>query len=183
MCRTTPFQNPATARTAGSCERTGATKAPVLSPAIFSTGRFTLDLGVEACSGSSCGLPHTGPTRATNLLRWGTDACPPPLARHNGSQGQTGGFSALRETAVLFVNGVVIPVFSKSAFLLSVLRHPGRLKWVRASARNCGWRIAGRDACPTRGWVKLFLRPVAANGRRWQSALQGGGCWFIQLYF
>ena len=33
MCRTTPFQNPATARTAGSCERTGATKAPVLSPA------------------------------------------------------------------------------------------------------------------------------------------------------
>ena len=140
-------------------------------------------MGVEACSGSSCGLPHTGPTRATNLLRWGTDACPPPLARHNGSQGQTGGFSALRETAVLFVNGVVIPVFSKSAFLLSVLRHPGRLKWVRASARNCGWRIAGRDACPTRGWVKLFLRPVAANGRRWQSALQGGGCWFIQLYF
>lgn len=34
MYRTTPFQNPATARTAGSCERTGATKAPVLSPAL-----------------------------------------------------------------------------------------------------------------------------------------------------
>ena len=59
----------------------------------------------------------------------------------------------------------------------------GPQKWVRASARNCGWRIAGRDACPTRGWVKLFLRPVAADGRRCQSALQGGGCWFIQLYF
>ena len=124
-----------------------------------------------------------GPDKGYKLASVGTDACPPPLARHNGSQGQTGGFSALRETAVLFVNGVVIPVFSKSAFLLSVLRHPGRLKWVRASARNCGWRIAGRDACPTRGWVKLFLRPVAADGRRWQSALQGGGCWFIQLYF
>ena len=68
-------------------------------------------------------------------------------------------------------------------FLLSAFRSTGRPKWVRASARNCGWRIAGRDACPTRGWVKLFLRPVAADGRRWQSALQGGGCWFIQLYF
>ena len=35
MCGTTLFQNPATARTAGSCERIGATKAPVLSPAFF----------------------------------------------------------------------------------------------------------------------------------------------------
>ncbi len=35
ISRTTPFQNPATARTAGSCERIGATKAPVLSPAFF----------------------------------------------------------------------------------------------------------------------------------------------------
>ena len=33
MCGTTLFQNPTTARTAGSCERIGATKAPVLSPA------------------------------------------------------------------------------------------------------------------------------------------------------
>ena len=150
MCRTTPFQNPATARTAGSCERTGATKAPVLSPAIFSTGRFTLDLGVEACSGSSCGLPHTGPTRATNLLRWGTDACPPPLARHNGSQGQTGGFSALRETAVLFVNGVVIPAWSKRAFLLSALRPlAAKCGWGRQPAKcvGCQWQ-AKRSACP-----------------------------------
>ena len=27
-------------------------------------------------------------------------------------------------------------------------------KWVRASARNCGRRIAECSACPTRGWVK-----------------------------
>ena len=39
-------------------------------------------------------------------------------------------------------------------FFFSAFRSTGRPKWVRASARNCGWRIAGRDACPTRGWVK-----------------------------
>ena len=33
-------------------------------------------------------------------------------------------------------------------FLLSALRPSGRKKWVRASARNCARRIAGRDACP-----------------------------------
>ena len=32
----------------------------------------------------------------------------------------------------------------------------GPQKWVRASARNCGWRIAGRDACPTRGWEEYL---------------------------
>ena len=32
--------------------------------------------------------------------------------------------------------------------LLSAFRPTGRLKWVRASARNCSRRIAGRDACP-----------------------------------
>ena len=36
-------------------------------------------------------------------------------------------------------------------FLLSAFRSTGRPKWVRASARNCGWRIAGRDACPSAG--------------------------------
>ena len=29
-------------------------------------------------------------------------------------------------------------------------------KRVRASARNCGRRIAGRDACPTRRWAKIL---------------------------
>ena len=164
MCRTTPFQNPATARTAGSCERTGATKAPVLSPAIFSTGRFTLDLGVEACSGSSCGLPHTGPTRATNLLRWARMPARPHSPDTTAHRAKRGDFSAFRETAVLFVNGVVIPVLSGRAFPLSALQPPGRPKWVRAAARNCSRRIAGRDACPTRGWVKPSLQPFAADG-------------------
>ena len=44
MCGTTLFQNPATARTAGSCERIGATKAPVLSPAFF----FVLEKAVKS---------------------------------------------------------------------------------------------------------------------------------------
>ena len=34
-------------------------------------------------------------------------------------------------------------------FLLSAFRSTGRPKWVRASARNCGRRIAKRSACPT----------------------------------
>jgi len=41
-------------------------------------------------------------------------------------------------------------------FLLSAFRSTGRPKWVRASARNCGWRIAGRDACPTLGWEEYL---------------------------
>lgn len=69
--RRTPFQNPATARTAGSCERTGATKAPVLSPAILSTGRFTLNPGGNAFQQSS-------PTSATRC-RQGLQTC---LGRH-----------------------------------------------------------------------------------------------------
>ena len=94
-----------------------------------------------------------------------------------------GCFLCIPGDGVLFVNSVVILPLEERAFLLYALRPSGRQKWVRASARSCARRIAGRDACPTRGWVKLFLRPVAADGRRWQSALQGGGCWFIQLYF
>lgn len=49
----------------------------------------------------------------------------------------------------------------------SALR-PLAAKWVRASARNCVRRIAGRDACPTRGWVKpasLVMRVTASQVR------------------
>ena len=122
MYRTAPFQNPATARTAGSCERTGAAKAPVLSPAIFLTGRFTLDSGGSVFQQSS--LPSV--TRCRQELKTCSgghmDAAPAPFAPHSGSQGQTGGFSTpFCETAVLFVNGIVIPAWSKRAFLLSAL--------------------------------------------------------------
>ena len=92
----------------------------------------------------------------------GTDATPALFARHSGSQGQTRVvFSALRETAVLFVNGVVIPAWGKRAFLLSALRPSGRQKWARASARNCGRRIAGRDACPALPCLKELLTASA----------------------
>ena len=57
MYRTTPFQNPATARTAGSCERTGATKAPVLSPAAPFVPR-------KASRGEETGSLCTGGTAA-----------------------------------------------------------------------------------------------------------------------
>ncbi len=94
-------------------------------------------------------LPPHGPDKGRGRGFMGTDATPALFARHSGSQGQTRVvFSALRETAVLFVNGVVIPAWGKRAFLLSALRPSGRQKWARASARNCGRRIAGRDACP-----------------------------------
>ena len=49
-------------------------------------------------------------------------------------------------------------------FLLSAFRSTGRPKWVRASARNCGWRIAGRDACPVRRLVVFFQEKRQPGG-------------------
>uniref|UniRef100_UPI0030791B5B hypothetical protein n=1 Tax=Dysosmobacter welbionis TaxID=2093857 RepID=UPI0030791B5B len=60
-----------------------------------------------------------------------------------------GAFFCLPGDGALFVNGVVIPALSKSAFLISPLRPTGCPKWGWASARNCGRRIAGCDSCPT----------------------------------
>ena len=152
MYRTAPFQNPATARTAGSCERTGAAKAPVLSPAIFLTGRFTLDSGGSVFQQSS--LPSV--TRCRQELKTCSgghmDAAPAPFAPHSGSQGQTGAELLKRS-------------MTEKKWLLLCQRHRnsgiGRMrisslcpsalgpqKWARASARNCGRRIARRDACP-----------------------------------
>ena len=79
MCRTTPFQNPATARTAGSCERTGATKAPVLSPAILPIGGFTFGFGVKACSGGSPRLPPHGLDKGHKRVFVGTGMPPRPI--------------------------------------------------------------------------------------------------------
>ena len=100
MCGTTLFQNPATARTAGSCERIGATKAPVLSPAFFFV------LGKAAKGAGNAVIPrfqhvgHTafntsGANAATLVSRGlaGTHATPAPNCAHNGSQGETGGVS------------------------------------------------------------------------------------------
>ena len=70
MCGTTLFQNPATARTAGSCERIGATKAPVLSPAILSIGGFTLDSGGKRVPTVVTDFCHTVPARVAKFLWW-----------------------------------------------------------------------------------------------------------------
>ena len=146
--------SPETARTAGGSDRPGAIKAPGFSPAFsFGLRKF----------------PKRDPDRRGCMAA--------ALCRKRAHSGH--GCCPLPKEGTQRLIGPNMGGF----FLLSAFRSTGRPKWVRASARNCGWRIAGRDACPTRGWVKLFLRPVAADGRRWQSALQGGGCWFIQLYF
>lgn len=149
MYRTAPFQNPATARTAGSCERTGAAKAPVLSPAIFLTGRFTLDSGGSVFQQSS--LPSVTRCRQELKICSGghIDAAPAPFAPHSGSQGQTGGFSTpFCETAVLFVNGIVIPAWSKRAFLLSALWPSGRKSGCgRQPAKSVWWPMASQTLC------------------------------------
>ncbi len=100
---------------------------PMGSPSVF---------GEKACSGGSPRLPPHGLDKGRKRAFVGT-AAPPPLTRRKGSQGQQGAvFSTLRETAVLFVNGVVILPLEERAFLLSIFRPSGRPKWVRAPARK-----------------------------------------------
>ena len=70
ISRTTHFQNPATARTADSRERTGAAKAPVCSPAILSIDRFALNSGGKRVPTAANDLRHTVPARVASLL-WG----------------------------------------------------------------------------------------------------------------
>ena len=131
--RTAPFQNPATARTAGSCERTSATKAPVLSPAILSTGGFTPDSGGKLCFNDRHRLSSHSADKGCKLPLAGHGYLPVPICRHGPSHGQTG-----------------------AVFPLSALRPAGRSKWVRASARIAGHPAAPspttsdrRSACPT----------------------------------
>ena len=68
--------------------------------------------------------------------------------------------------------GFLFLVFKVSQHFLSL-----QIKWVRASARKKAFgsrlRQAKRSACPTRGWVKSSLRPIAADGPRCPSALRG----------
>ena len=176
MCRTTPFQNPATARTAGSCERTGATKAPVLSPAILPIGGFTFGFGVKACSGGSPRLPPHGLDKSHKRVFVGT-AAPPPLTRRKGSQGQQGAvFSTLRETAVLFVNGVVILPLEERAFLLSIFRPSGRPKWVRAPARKkrLAALVASQTLCLPHLRVGKLPSPTCCQQRPGDATLRCG---------
>ncbi len=85
----TPFQNPATARTADSRERTGAAKAPVCSPAILSIDRFALDSGGKRVPTAANDLRHTVPARVASLLWRAMDTTSAPFTPHSGPHGQT----------------------------------------------------------------------------------------------
>ena len=114
ISRTTPFQNPATARTADSRERTGAAKAPVCSPAILSIDRFALDSGGKRVPTAANDLRHTVPARVASLL-WGQWIPPQPHSPRTAAR------MAKQRSAVFVL------FFCPS----------GRAKWVRASAWNC----------------------------------------------
>lgn len=131
----------------GKPERIGATKAPVLSPAFFrppvhfqktwesSNGRGQ---SLWANPMSSCHLMrkanagvryssfrHAGPTRAEGSCLWATDAAPASSARTQRPTGANeGGIvgGSMTEKKGFFVDGVVIRVFSKSAFPLPIFR-------------------------------------------------------------
>ena len=91
---------------------------PVGSPSI---------LGENVFQQSSPAFAH-GPDKARRQLFVGTDATPPPFARHSGSHGQIRAVFSAPGDGVLFVNNIVILALSKSAFLILVLRPPVRPK-------------------------------------------------------
>ena len=113
MCRTTPFQNPATARTAGRCDRP---EAPPATPAFIllflsppsslpETWKSAGESGPNRWRKPHVILPFeeegqcrcevsrsfaTQPQQGLRLGFVGMDASPPPFVQHSGSQGQTG---------------------------------------------------------------------------------------------
>ena len=138
---------------------------PALYPAILSTGRFTLNPGGNAFQQSS-------PTSATQR-RQGQQTCfgwhgcrPAPirptqwLTRANGDC-----FFCILGNGVLFVNGIIIPAWSKRAFLLSALRPSGRPKWVRAPARKKRLAANGKPnallALPKGRWAFSPRQPLS----------------------
>ena len=176
MCGTTLFQNPATARTAGSCERIGATKAPVLSPAFFRPpvhfqkhGNPPTEVGPIVVGKPHVILPfdEKGQCRRevsrlfATLARQGPKAVvcgqrmpprprPPDTAAHRGRI--TGDFMTEKNNSSLLqhrkTQQAAESMTGQRPVSFPALR-PLAAKWVRASARNCVRRIAGRDACPT----------------------------------
>ena len=86
MYRTAPFQNPATARTAGSCERTGAAKAPVLSPALsFVPRKRAKGLRAIFHKGANSGPNPAHTRREGQGLRYSRHRGTQPLTRPNRS--------------------------------------------------------------------------------------------------
>lgn len=147
MSGTTPFQNPATARTAGGCDSAGGLPRPPRPLSCYTFNRW-----VYPPFWGKTVLQQLSPTSVTRR-RQGLQTCfggarmsPCPIrhvAAHTAKQRR---FLCPPGDGILFVNGVVIPALSESVFFLSVLRPTDRLKCVRASARNCSRRIAGRPA-------------------------------------
>ena len=83
--------SPETARTAGGSDRPGAIKAPGFSPAILSTGGFTLGFGVKACSGGSLRLPPHGADKGGGWVLWARmppRPHPPDTTAHRGKRGR-----------------------------------------------------------------------------------------------
>ena len=138
MCRTTPFQNPATARTADSRERTGAAKAPVCSPAILSIDRFALNSGGKRVPTAANDLRHTVPARVARLLWRAKDTTSAPFTPHSGPHGQT-----------------------EECCLRSALLPLRPRKWSRASA----WNSPGysRDELPAEGGAFGIVRPKSCK--------------------
>ena len=151
MYRRTPFQNPATARTAGSCERTGATKAPVLSPALSFVPRKRAK-GLRV-------IFHKGANSAPNparTSRQGQGLCP---SRNRGTQRLTRpnrGYGCVCPLPAW--PGAASPcqqhrnIDNWQGRFSSLYLRPLAAKWVRASARK-------RRPAAARGKPNALLAP------------------------
>ena len=101
---------------------------------------------------------HTASTRAVKELLWAWMPPRPHLsdtAAHKGKQGwNCWGLNDREKMAFSLSTAYQNPAGRRESVAvqrpvsLFALRPSGRKKWARASARNCGRRIAGRDACP-----------------------------------
>ena len=119
--RTAPFQNPATARTAGSCERTGATKAPVLSPAFSFVPRraskpphsrsqgsgsagpaLTLNVGTQAPHGPQSPQRPRGAALSTKALHNPSQAARIGCCTRGPDARSQAPYAFLREPAIFF---------------------------------------------------------------------------------
>lgn len=158
MCRTTPFPNPATARTAGRCDRPEAPPATpafillyfqqVWSPSIWGWKRAPAAVadfrtrarqGLQTCFGGHGCLP--APTRPTQRL-----------TRPNGG-GIVGGSMAEEKMAssllTVYQNPAGRRVYSRAAPGFFSLSFGPRAAKVGPGFRpELRPRIAGRDACP-----------------------------------
>ena len=120
-----PFQNPATVRTAAVVSEPAQQKRRFFLLLYFQLVGSPSILG-EACSGTSHRVLSHGASKGCKIPLVGTV---PPRSHSSDTaahRAKRGGFLCLPRDGVLFVNGIVIPAWSKWAFLLSAFRPPGR---------------------------------------------------------